>query len=85
MSEVIGWCAVFVGVCVPLPQIWKLVRHSGDGVSIGTYALLCLTMAGYLIHAIGITDKVFITAQSINLVTNGTILAILIRRKYHAR
>ena len=85
MGDFVGWCAVGVGICVPLPQILKLVRHSGSGVSVGTYALLCITMAGYLYHAISISDPVFVTAQAINLVTNGTILAILIRRKYANR
>ena len=82
MGDVVGWAGVFVGIAVPLPQIWKLVRHSGAGVSIGTYCLLCVAMACYLTHAILIKDAVFITAQSVNLVTNSVILVILLRRKY---
>jgi uncharacterized protein with PQ loop repeat len=82
MGEIVGWLALGVGICVPLPQIAKLLRGEGSGVSIGTYALLCVAMAGYLVHAISISSEVFIAAQSVNLATNSIVLVILLRRKY---
>ena len=77
-----GWLALGVGICVPLPQIAKLLRGEGSGVSIGTYILLCVAMAGYLVHAWSIKSPVFVTAQAVNLLSNSFVLAILLRRKY---
>ena len=75
----IGWMGVAIGLCVPIPQIVKIL-NTGEvsGISIGTYILLISCMTCYLIHAIHIKSKVFIVAQSINIATNSIILGYLI-------
>lgn len=82
MDEATKWIGLFLSTTVPLPQIWKLVRHDGAGVSIVTYCLLCLAMACWIIHAVEIGDAFFIISNSVNLTTNSVILVILLRRKY---
>ena len=78
----IGWVGVAFGICVPLPQIYKMFKtRSTQDVSIGTYIFLCCALICYLIHAIHIGAIVFIVAQSINLITNSTILVYLLKRK----
>lgn len=77
----IGWIGLCFGVLVPLPQIHKILKKKQDGVSLGTYVLLCLALTCYLIHAIYISSPVFMAAQGLNLCTNGVILVLLLRRK----
>ena len=78
----IGWIAVFFGVMVPIPQLYRMIKTGkSKDVSMMTYVFLCIAMTGYLILAISIREWVFIAAQSLNLTTNGVILAIKIRRK----
>ena len=81
-AHLIGWIAVFFGVMVPLPQLYRMVKTGkSKDVSMLTYVFLCTAMTGYLILAIYINEPVFIVAQSLNLITNGVILSIKIRRK----
>jgi len=78
---IIGWFGVGFGLLVPIPQLLKLRNHKGGSVAVGTYGLLICCLVCYLLHAIYIKAEVFVVAQSINLVTNSTILGILLRRK----
>ena len=79
---VIGWMGVALGLCVPIPQLIKIIKtKSLADISLGTYIFLICCLICYLIHAIHIRSPVFTTAQAINLVTNGTILVLLIRRR----
>ena len=79
---VIGWVGVGFGLLVPIPQLIKMLKTKRlDGISLGTYVFLFLCLISYLIHAIYIKSPVFITAQSLNLITNGTILILLIRHR----
>jgi len=82
MGYLIGWMGVAFGLLVAPPQLIKIVRtgKSGD-ISLLTYGALCLALVCYLLHAIYINSPVFITAQSINLVTNSVILVFLIRHR----
>ncbi len=83
MGELIGWMGVILGVCVPLPQLYRIWKTKVvGGVSLGTYTFLVLALTCYLAHAIYINSPVFITAQSINLGTNFIIWGILIKDKY---
>ena len=78
----IGWMGVAFGLLVAPPQLYKILKtRKIDGISLVTYVFLCLALLCYLIHAIYIESPVFITAQSINLVTNSAILVMLIKRK----
>ena len=81
-AHIIGWFAVFFGVMVPLPQLYRMIKTGkSKDVSMLTYVFLCIAMTGYLILAISIGEWVFIVAQSLNLITNSVILSIKIRRK----
>lgn len=76
----IGWVGVALGLCVPVPQLMKIIRTGEmSNISFGTYSFLIGCMACYLIHAIYIKSPVFMVAQSINLTTNMTIWAMLFR------
>jgi len=78
----IGWLGVAFGLLVAPPQLWKILKTGKtEGISLPTYIFLTLALICYLIHAICIKDAVFITAQSVNLVTNSIILYLLMRRK----
>lgn len=78
----IGWIGVAFGLLVAPPQLWKILKTGETkGISLCTYAFLTCALMCYLIHAISIKDEVFITAQSINLVTNSIILWMLIRHR----
>lgn len=78
----IGWAGVVAGVCVPIPQLIKIIKtHRLADVSLGTYTLLIFVLLTYLWHAIYIRSEVFATAQAINLTTNGTIWVLLLRHR----
>ena len=76
----IGWVGVACGMLVAPPQLYKIIT-TGEvaDISLWTYVFLCCALVCYLIHAIHIKSKVFIVAQSINLVTNTIILIYLLR------
>ena len=78
MKYWIGWLGVFCGLFVAPPQLYKIITTGGvSDISLMTYTFLCLALICYLIHAIHIKSKVFITAQSLNLGTNFVILLYL--------
>ena len=80
LGYMIGWLGVALGLCVPIPQLIKILRTGKtDGISLMTYSFLTCALACYLWHAIHIQSIVFIVAQSVNLVSNGIILVLLIR------
>ena len=82
MGYWIGWIGVAFGLMVAPPQLYKILKYRKiDGISLWTYVFLCCALVCYLTHAIFIGSMVFIVAQSINLVTNTTILIYLLRRK----
>ena len=79
MNRKIGWLGVGFGFLVGPTQLIRILQ-TGEitGISLVTYVFLVLALACYLFEAIRIRSKVFITAQSINLVTNTIILGYLI-------
>jgi uncharacterized protein with PQ loop repeat len=78
MSKIIDWLGVVFGLFVAPPQLYKIITTGNvQDISLFTYIFLVMAMACYLIEAIRIKSKVFITAQSINLITNGIILFYL--------
>lgn len=81
MSKLIGWIGVAFGLLVAPPQLYKIITTGNvNDISLYTYIFLVLAMVCYLIEAIRIKSKVFITAQSINLITNGIILFYIIQK-----
>jgi len=79
LGHLIGWIGVGLGLLVAPPQLIQIISTGETAdISIWTYTFLCLALVCYLIHAIHIKSKVFITAQSINIVINGIILGYLI-------
>ena len=78
----IGWVGVLLGLCVPIPQLIKIIKTKKlNDISLGTYIFLFGCLTCYLIHAIYIKSPVFMTAQAINLITNGIILYLLLRHR----
>jgi len=78
----IGWLGVALGLLVPIPQFYKILRTKKTGdVSVGTYTLLVMAITCYLIHAISIGSIVFTVSQSINLITNTIVLICIIKGK----
>lgn len=78
----IGWFGACIGITVPLFQIRKLLKYrDGTGVSILTYTALECALLCYLLHAIYIHSEVFTVIQSVNLCTNGFVLAWLWRHR----
>ena len=75
----IGWLGVLFGLAVAPPQLLRIVMTGQtEAISVVTYTFLLLAMTCYLLHAIHIKSKVFITAQAINLGVNFAILMYLI-------
>ncbi|KKL71929.1 hypothetical protein LCGC14_2089980 [marine sediment metagenome] len=75
----IGWLGVLFGLAVAPPQLLRIVMTGQtEAISVVTYIFLLLAMTCYLLHAVHIKSKVFITAQAINLGVNFVILMYLI-------
>ena len=75
----VGWVGVAFGLLVAPPQLIKIIiTGETQAISLWTYTFLCLALICYLLHAIHIRSKVFIVAQSINLITNSIILVYLV-------
>ena len=80
MIEWIGWLGVAFGLGVGPSQLIKLLKTKGTtGISKWTYIYLNCALLCYLIYAIHIHNAVFITAHSISLVVNGTVLYLILR------
>ena len=80
IDPIIGWMGVTFGLLVAPPQLWKIIKTGKSrDISLMTYVCLCLALCCYLFHAIYIRDVIFITAQSIGLVINSTILILMLR------
>lgn len=81
--DIIGWLGVCIGVVVPLPQLVRIFKAGKvANISVLTYALLVVTIACYLVHAIQIHDAVFTASNAFNLVTNSLVLIMLVRGHY---
>ena len=75
----IGWLGIVFGLFVGPSQLLKIITTGETlGISVWTYVFLVLAMSCYLVEAIRIKSKVFMTAQSINLVINSIVLGYLI-------
>lgn len=81
MGEVAGWASVVLGQLVSWPQVWKLRRERGEGVSLLSYGLLLVSMLLYLSHAVSIHDVVTMVAVPLSLLPNVVIASVLVRRR----
>jgi MtN3 and saliva related transmembrane protein len=81
MHDLSGWIAVALGQMVAWPQVLRLCRQRGDGVSLLTYLILLVSMSLYLLHAVEIRDAVTTASVSLAYVPNVVIAVILIRRR----
>jgi len=80
-TEVVGWVGVTMGVCVNLPQAYRIWQtKSSRDVAVWTYRLLLLVVICYLIRAIAIREWVFIISNSVAIFV--TILVLLLKRRY---
>ena len=78
-GDKVGWLGVLFGMGVAPAQLVKIwMTGNTEAISVVTYTFLLLAMSCYLYHAVHLRSKVFITAQSINLVVNFAILMYLI-------
>ena len=79
LGNLVGWLGVLFGLFVAPPQLLKIIKMKQcNGISRLTYSALVTALTFYLLHAIYIKSVVFITAQSINLLTNIVILYFLL-------
>lgn len=59
--DVVGWLAIAAGATSALPQTLHVLRASSlHGVSVPTYALLCLTTVSWASYGIGIGDPLIV-------------------------
>ena len=74
-----GITGIIFGLFVAPPQLLRIVMTGQtEAISAVTYTFLLLAMTCYLLHAIHIKAKVFITANIINIGVNFAILMYLI-------
>lgn len=75
------WIGVALGQTVPLFQIYKMIKTGKSVISLWTYVFLVAALVCYFWHALLISDIGFSVAHGLALVTNGSILIMLVRRK----
>jgi len=74
-GELVGWLGVAIGVCVNLPQAWRIYRtKSCRDVSVWTYRLLLACVVCYLLHALHIRAWVFVVSNSFAVCVAATVL-----------
>lgn len=71
---------IVLGQTVPLFQIYKMLKTGKSVISLWTYVFLAGALICYFIHAAVIGDVGFMVAHGLALLTNGSILYLLIRR-----
>ena len=81
LGEITGWTSVALGQLVSWPQVLKLRRERGDGVSLASYAIVIVSMSLFLVHAIAIGDLVSTVSVPVSLIPNVLVVATLMRRR----
>jgi len=77
----VGWIGVVIGICVNLPQAYRIWKtKSSKDVAVWTYRLLLFTVVCYLIRAIAIGEWIFIVSNSIAIFVTTAVL--LLKRRY---
>jgi uncharacterized protein with PQ loop repeat len=82
LGEITGWTSVALGQLVSWPQVLKLRRERGDGVSLASYAIVTVSMSLFFVHAIAIGDLVSTVSVPVSLIPNVVIAVTLVRRRH---
>ena len=85
LGEISGWTSVALGQVVTWPQVLKLRRERGDGVSLASYAIVLVSMSLFLVHAVAIGDRISTVSVPISLIPNGVVAVTLVRRRRRPR
>ena len=83
LGEITGWTSVALGQLVSWPQVLKLRRERGDGVSLASYAIVLVSMSLFLVHAVAIGDPISMVSVPLSLIPNVLIAATLVRQSAH--
>lgn len=70
LGELSGWASVALGQIVSWPQVLKLRRERGDGVSLASYAIVLVSMSLFWVHALAIGDMISALSLPISLIPN---------------
>jgi uncharacterized protein with PQ loop repeat len=81
LGELSGWTSVALGQLVSWPQVLKLRRERGDGVSLASYAIVLVSMSLFLVHAVTIGDSITMVSVPLSLCPNVLIAVTLARRR----
>ena len=81
MGAITGWASVALGQLVSWPQVLKLRRERGDGVSLASYAIVTVSMSLFFVHAVAIGDVVSMVSVPVSLIPNVLIATTLVRRR----
>jgi uncharacterized protein with PQ loop repeat len=81
LGEITGWTSVALGQLVSWPQVLKLRRERGDGVSLMSYAIVTVSMSLFFVHALAIGDLVSTVSVPVSLIPNVVIATTLVRRR----
>jgi uncharacterized protein with PQ loop repeat len=74
--DLVGWLAIGAGATSALPQTFHVLRSSSlDGVSVPTYALLCLTASSWAAYGFGIGDPLIVVTNLVVLPCAVVVLA----------
>jgi len=82
LGMIAGWASVILGQLVSWPQVLKLRRERGDGVSLASYAIVNVSMTLFFLHAIGIGDTVSMVSVPVSMIPNVLIATTLLRRRH---
>ena len=85
IGAIAGWASVVLGQLVSWPQVLKLRRERGDGVSLASYAIVNVSMTLFLVHAVAIGDAVSMASVPVSMVPNVLIASTLLRRRRNDR
>jgi len=81
LGELAGWASVALGQLVSWPQVLKLRRERGDGVSLASYAIVTVSMSLFFLHAVAIGDAISMASVPVSMVPNVLIAVTLVRRR----
>ena len=74
--NVVGWLAIAAGATSALPQTFHVLRApSLHGVSVPTYALLCITAVSWTAYGFGVGDPLVIVTNMVVLPCAALVLA----------
>ncbi|HET7724787.1 MAG TPA: PQ-loop domain-containing transporter, partial [Propionibacteriaceae bacterium] len=79
--DVLGWCAVVVGMVVGLPQLVRLVRtRRVDGLSLTAWRSILAANLAWGAHGVRLGQLTMVVGNAIALCTTAAIVALLARR-----